>query len=358
MHGGETPRRALIVGLGHMGSLHARVLSQIEGVEIVAVVDPDAERLELFERRHPRTSTFVTIEQAIESTTVDFACLAAPARALPMLGRVAIEAGIPMLIEKPLAADEDEALALVEEAERHGVLLGVGHVERCNPAVIALKERLDSGMIGRIYQLHARRLSPFPDRDAMLGVALDLASHDIDVMRYLTGSEVKRVFAETAQRLHDSAEDLIAATMCFDSDTAGLLEINWLTPAKVRELTVTGEGGTFVLNYLTQELYYYGHPTEQTNWDTLANMRGAGEGDMIRYALPRREPLLVQWETFLPALNGEGRPLASGYDGYAALSTARAIQRSGACHEAVAPRYREKAAYVEVLRGDWIQDGY
>jgi predicted dehydrogenase len=205
-----------------------------------------------------------------------------------------------------------------------------------------LKERLDSGAIGRVYQLHARRLSPFPDRDSMLGVSLDLASHDIDVMRYLTGSEVVRVFAETAQRLHEDAEDLIAATMRLDNDTTGLLEVNWLTPAKVRELTVTGEGGTYVLNYLSQELYFYSHPTEPTNWDTLANMRGAGEGDMIRYALARREPLLVQWEAFLAALDERGEPSASGYDGYAALSTARAIQRSGATHAAVIPRYRER----------------
>jgi UDP-N-acetylglucosamine 3-dehydrogenase len=332
-----------------MGSLHARVLSQIEGVEIVAVVDPDSARRESFSRRHPRTSTYVTMENAIADVEVDFACIAGPAKVLPSLGHIAVDAGIPLLIEKPVAAEEDEALTLVTEAQRRGVLLGVGHVERCNPAVIALKERLDSGMIGRVYQLHARRLSPFPDRDAMLGVALDLASHDIDVMRYLMGSEVKRVFAETAQRLHDSAEDLLAATMRFDNDTAGLLEVNWLTPAKVRELTVTGEGGTFVLNYLTQELFHYSHPTEPTNWDILANMRGAGEGNMIRYALARREPLLVQWETFLPALNGIGRPLASGYDGYAALSTARAIQRSGASHETVTPHYREKAPSIEIV---------
>jgi UDP-N-acetylglucosamine 3-dehydrogenase len=341
MYDGSVRHRALIAGLGHMGSLHARVLSQLEGVEIVAVVDPDSTRRELFSRRHPRVSTFVTIEEAIANVDIDFACLATPAEMLPVLGRAAIDARIPILIEKPLADDEEVALSLVREAERCDVLLAVGHVERCNPAVFALKERLESGMIGRIYQLHARRLSPFPDRDAMLGVALDLASHDIDVMRYLTGSEVKRVYAETAQRLHDSAEDLIAATMRFENDTAGLLEVNWLTPAKVRDLTVTGEGGTFVLNYLTQELFHYGHPTEPTNWDTLANMRGAGEGDMIRYALARREPLLVQWEAFLSALSGEGSPRAFGYDGYAALSTARAIQRSGVCHETVTPRYRE-----------------
>jgi predicted dehydrogenase len=342
MRDDAAPRRALIAGLGHMGSLHARVLGQIDDVEIVAVVEPNLARRESFARRHPRISTYTAMADAIDSVEVDFACLAAPAEALPALGHAAIEAGIALLIEKPLATDEGEALALVGEAERRGVLLGVGHVERCNPAVLALKERLESGMIGRIYQLHARRLSPFPDRDAMLGVALDLASHDIDVMRYLMGSEVRRVFAETARRLHDNAEDLIAATMRFDNDTAGLLEVNWLTPAKVRELAVTGEGGTFVLNYLTQELYHYGHPTEPTSWDTLANMRGAGEGDMIRYALARREPLLVQWEAFLSAMDGHGSPPASGYDGYAALSTARAIQRSGACHETVTPHYRER----------------
>ncbi len=339
--GSEAPRRALIAGLGHMGTLHARVLSQIQGVGIVAAVDPDPARRQRFARAHASASTYGTIEEALARHEVDFACIAAPAAMLPALGLAAIEAGVPLLIEKPVATEEDDALAVINEAERRGVLLGVGHVERCNPAVIALKERLDRGTIGRVYQLHARRLSPFPDRDSMHGVALDLASHDIDVMRYLTGSEVTRVFAETAQRLHDNAEDLIAATMRLDNDTTGLLEVNWLTPAKVRELTVTGEGGTYVLNYLSQDLYFYSHPTERTSWDTLANMRGAGEGDMIRYALARREPLLVQWEAFLAALAGHGEPLASGYDGYAALSTARAIQRSGASHEALTPRYRE-----------------
>lgn len=336
----EAPRRILIAGLGHMGANHARVLGQLEGVQVAALVDPDPARRELLVRRHPAAVAYPTIESALERAEVEVACLAAPAESLPGLARTAIDAGVPVLVEKPLAATEQEALELVGEAERRGVLLGVNLVERCNPAVMALKERLDAGAIGHIYQLHARRLSPFPDRDGMLGVSLDLASHDIDVMRYLTGSEVGRVFAETAQRLHDRAEDLIAATMRFDNDTTGLLEVNWLTPTKVRELTVTGEGGTFVLNYLTQELYYYGHPTEPTDWDTLANMRGAGEGDMVRYALARREPLVVQWEAFLAAVAGEGQPLANGHDGYAALSTARAIQRSGASHETTTPNYR------------------
>lgn len=345
MRNGDAPakHKALIAGLGHMGSLHARVLSQTEGVEVVALVDPDAQRRERFLRLHPAATGYASIEQALDAVDVEVACIATPAQTLPALAHATIDAGVPVLVEKPLAATEPEGLEVVRKAHQRDVPLGVNLVERCNPAVIALKERLDAGAIGHIYQLHARRLSPFPDRDGMLGVALDLASHDIDVMRYLTGSEVGRVYTESAQRLHERAEDLIAATMRFDNDTTGLLEANWLTPTKVRELTVTGEGGTFVLNYLTQELYHYGHPTEPTDWDTLANMRGAGEGDMIRYALPRREPLVVQWEAFLAAVDGNGEPRATGHDGYAALSTARAIQRSGGSHETVVPSYREPA---------------
>jgi predicted dehydrogenase len=255
-----------------------------------------------------------------------------------------MDAGLAVLVEKPLAEHEDDARTLVEDAERRGALLSVGHVERCNPAVIALKQRLDEGFAGEIFQMHARRLSPFPDRDSMLGVSLDLATHDIDVMRYLSGQEVERVFAETARRVHDRAEDLIAATLRLDGGCTGLLEVNWLTPAKVREITVTAEAGTFVLNYLTQELFFYERPTKSTEWSALASIRGAGEGNMIRYALQRREPLMVEGEAFLEALATGSPPLVTGRDGYAAMSTARAIQRAGSSHETTVPGYRAAAA--------------
>jgi|HubBroStandDraft_2_1064218.scaffolds.fasta_scaffold02060_2 UDP-N-acetylglucosamine 3-dehydrogenase len=328
-----------------MGSMHMRVLSQINGVDVVASVDPRRERHEWMRRAYPLTAVFATLEQALERTErVDFAVVAVPAPDLYEIGMAVLGANLPVLVEKPLAGCERDGRALVEEAESRGLLLGVGHVERCNPAVIALKQRLDAGAIGRIYQIYARRLSPFPARDSMLGVSLDLATHDIDVMRYLIGAEVDSVFAESARRLHDSAEDLIAATLRFADSTIGLLEVNWLTPAKVRELVVTGEGGAFVVNYLSQELRFFSHPTEATKRDVLGSMRGAGEGDMVRYALQRHEPLQVEWESFLKAMEGADTPLASGRDGYAALSTACAIQQSGVSREAVAPSYRMAGA--------------
>lgn len=333
-------KRGLVLGLGVMGSIHLRVLSQLADVEVVAAVDPSEERRAAARAVHPQVPTFATLQDALAASEPDFACLAAPAVKLPALAAEALAAGLPILVEKPLAPTEEEAREMLADARRRGLLLAVGHVERCNPAVVELKRRLDAGQAGRIYQLHARRLSPFPDRDSMLGVALDLSTHDIDVMRYLTGKEVARVFAETAQRLHDRAEDLVCATLRFDDGTTGLLETNWLTPTKVRELTVTGEAGTFVVDYLTQELSFYEHPTSSTDWSVLANMRGAGEGNMTRYALQRREPIRVEWESFLGALDGGPPPMASGHDGFAAMSTARAIQRSGAEHVPVVPTYR------------------
>ena len=120
-----------------------------------------------------------------------------------------------------------------------------------------------------------------------------------------------------------------------------------MTPAKVRELSVTSERGMFVVNYLTQDLFYYENPRATIQWDALNVMRGTGEGNMVRYALERREPLRVQWETFIAALDDPSAAAVTGWDGIAALSTARAIQESGQSHEAVVPRYRSLHAGEE-----------
>lgn len=310
-----------------MGGHHLRVLRSLEGVTATSV-DPDPER----------GADHLTLEEALPA---DFACVAVPVAQLAATASAALAAGLHVLVEKPTASDVEQAGALAETAERAGLCLGVGHVERFNPAVVALRDRLREGTIGTIVQMHARRLSPFPGRASMQGCAVDLATHDIDVMRYITGSEVARVSAETAAPLGSAHEDLLCATLRFDSGATGVLESNWVTPTKVRELTVTGEHGMFVVDYLRQDLSLYEHPTRANEWDALAGMRGGGEGDMTRYALDRREPLRVQWERFLAAMADNTAPPVTAADGVAALSVARAIQRAGGEHRAIVPSYRE-----------------
>jgi UDP-N-acetylglucosamine 3-dehydrogenase len=335
----QRPLQGAVIGLGAMGGMHARVLASLPGVELVAAIDPDPARREATAVAHPRARVHATLEQAIAAHALDVAAVAVPVEQLPAVGHAALAHGLHVLLEKPTAPDEEQAVALATAADERGLVLTIGHVERFNPAVQLLKRKLDEGLIGRVLQMQARRLSPFPNRDGMHGVALDLATHDIDVMRYLTSSEVQRVYAETEQRVHERGEDLLCATLRFDDGTTGLLEVNWITPAKVRQLSVTGEHGMLTVDYLTQELCFYEHPTRATRWDTLARIRGGGEGDMVRYAVERREPLRMEWEAFLDAVRAGGAPPVSARDGAAALSTARAIRRAGEAHEVVVPAY-------------------
>jgi UDP-N-acetylglucosamine 3-dehydrogenase len=340
----EQPLRGVVVGLGVMGSHHLRVLRALSGCSVVAVVDPEDERRAGAWPQDGSIAEHSTLSEALRAHEADFACIAAPVDRLAGLAREAIDAGLAVLVEKPLAASEAEAEELIRHAEERSLLLSVGHVERFNPAVVALKEKLAKNPLGRIYQLHARRLSPYPDRRNLSGVALDLATHDLDVMRHVLGEEVVRVFAETAQRAGNEFEDLVCASLRFEDDSTGLLEVNWLTPTKVRELTVTGERGMFVVDYLTQDLRFFEHPRAAIEWEALGLVRGSDEGDMIRYAIPRREPLVVQWEAFLAAVRSGGPPPVPGREGLAALSIATAIRRAGQEHQPVVPAYRAKAA--------------
>ncbi len=334
--------QGVVAGLGVMGMHHLRVLRGMPDVGLAAVVDPDPGRRAAAEAAYPGLRAHASLAECLATERLDFACLAAPVGALPALTAGALAGGLHVLVEKPTAPTEADALAMITDAEARGLVLGVGHIERCNPAVIALKQKVEDGAIGNVLQMHARRLSPFPNRQGSQGVALDLSTHDIDVMRYVTGREVARVYAETESPLGGVAahEDILCATLRFDDGAVGLLETNWMTPTKVRQLSVLGDRGMLVVDYLTQDLTLHKHPTEATGWDHLAAIRGGGEGDMIRFGLDRREPLRVEWEQFLDALrSGEPAPI-SGRDGLAALSTALAIRASSARHSAVIPGYR------------------
>src|SRR5690606_20141800 len=133
--------------------------------------------------------------------------------------------------------------------------LMVGHIERFNPAILELKRRIEQ--VGTIFQISARRVGPFPDRIRDVGVVVDLASHDIDAMNFILESPVETVYAQTAQRIHTSHEDMVLGTLRFANGTVGALDVNWLTPTKIRQLTVSGNRGTFVADYLSQDVAFY-----------------------------------------------------------------------------------------------------
>ena len=168
----------------------------------------------------------------------------------------------------------------------------VGHVERFNPAVAKLRELIGEGRIGRVFRAHATRVGPLPLRIRDAGVTIDLATHDLDIMQFVLGRDITRVYAEGAASRIRRQEDMISCLLRFGDDGPfGLLDVNWLTPEKQRELTVIGEGGMLSASYITQDVWFTESADAPTGWEELARVRGDAEGAAVRFALARVEPL-------------------------------------------------------------------
>jgi predicted dehydrogenase len=220
-----------------------------------------------------------------------------------------------VLVEKPIAATRAEAEEMMAAAAATNRMLTVGHIERFNPAILELRRRLQAGELGRIFQVRATRLGPFPERIRDVGVVVDLAPHDLDVMRFLLGSDPVRVYAETEQRIHTDHEDLFVGVLKFANGAVGLLDINWLTPTKQRTLTVTGQGGMYAADYLAQDLVFHPNPAAGS----------VAEGRSETRAIARREPLVVELEAFAAAVRQGGPPPVDPREALIALQLARAL---------------------------------
>ncbi len=331
----DAPARALragVVGLGMMGRNHVRVWDEaIEGVELVAVADPEPEALR--QATHGRSlAGYADAAEMLAAEQLDLVSVVAPTSLHLPVTLAALAAGAHVLVEKPIAATRREAEQMMAAAQAAGRLLTVGHIERFNPAVRELRRRLAGGELGRIFEVNATRLGPFPARIRDVGVVVDLAPHDIDVMRYLLGSDPVRLYAETEQRIHTAHEDLFVGIMKFANGAVGVLDINWLTPTKKRTLSVTGERGMYVADYIAQDLVFYANPVDAS----------VAEGEMVRRRVERREPLVVELEEFARAVRDGGPPPVDPHEAMVALLLARAMVDAARSGTAVSGRALEE----------------
>lgn len=324
---GKKSIRAVVVGLGAMGRNHVRVLSELPGVELVAGADPAEGNHKLVGRYGIKTYT--DYAAMLRDMKPDLVVVSVPTALHREVACAAMELGAHVLVEKPIAPSLADADAMIAAAGRYGVKLMVGHLERFNPVVQEMKKRVNAGEIGRIFQLHARRLSPFPARIQDVGVILDLATHDIDAMHFITGSKAIRAFAEVAQAAHKTCEDMLCGVLRFESGPIGLLDVSWLSPWKLRELSVVGEGGMYVADYLTQDLRWYKNGSVNTTWEPATNFSGAVEGDMIKTYIPKKEPLRAEHEAFVHAIQNDLPSPVTGDDGKQAIAVALNLIRAG-----------------------------
>jgi predicted dehydrogenase len=327
--------KVAVIGVGTMGRHHARVYSELPEADFVAISDSDSIRAESTANKFG-IRAYTDHREMLEKEKPDAVSVVVPTAMHEKVGIDALDAGANILIEKPIAANIAEGTRLIEKARAMKKQLMIGHVVRFDPALQALKQKLDAGELGRIYQIFCRRAGPFPARIQDVGVVIDLAPHDVDIMRFLAGMDPTRVYSETERRIHTDHEDLLWATLRFPDGVIGGLEINWLTPTKIREVLVLGERGMFRADALTQDLYFYENSlVKDVQWATLQAIKGVSEGSMTRYAIPRFEPLKAELQSFLKAL-GDGKPVPiSGEDGLAALKISLALVESGRAHKVV-----------------------
>jgi predicted dehydrogenase len=312
-----------LAGLGSMGRNHLRVLAARADCRLVAVADPVAAALEDAVARSGATGFAEPLAMLAEAD-LDAVVIAAPTTAHLALALAAIDRGIAVLVEKPLAATVDDGLRIVAAARARGVPIQVGHVERFNPAVLELGRLLDAGWLSTVYAISSRRAGPFPARIRDVGVTIDLATHDHDILSWVAGERPERVYAETARRIHGEHEDLLFALLRFPSGATGMLDVDWLTPAKRRQLVVVGEEGMFELDYLTQRLTFTKAP-DVAHPRLIGGYAPTFEGDIAELPVAIAEPLAAEIDAFLGIVREGGRPVVDGEDGLWAVALAHAL---------------------------------
>lgn len=317
--------KVAVIGVGSIGQHHVRNYHQSSLATLVGISDANPGTAKRIGERH-KVPFYEDYRQLLEKEKPEAVSIAVPTEAHFEVVKGALQAGCHVLVEKPIAATVEQGKAMVKMALDEKCVLRVGHIERFNPAIIKLKEILQTGILGNIFQIHARRLGPFPPHIRDVGVVLDLAVHDLDIMRYLTDSEVTRLYSETSQVQHAKHEDIFSGTIRFANNVLGVLQLNWHTPKKTREISVIGENGMLEVDYVEQALRFY--------------RKNAAQNDIIgmiteNYIIIKQEPLRAELDNFIedvqqnkyqPNQKYQG---ASGNDGVAALKLAQALVHSG-----------------------------
>ena len=312
--------RVGVLGLGAMGRHHARIWRQMDGVELIGAADPAGDL-----RRAAVGVPVVDDVQALLELGIDAASVAVPSNRHEAVGVQLAEAGVHTLIEKPVADNVESARKLAKAFDNAGLVGVVGHVERFNPALVEMRRRLGNNELGKVYAMSTRRVGPFPVRISDVGVVFDLATHDIDLIRWLC-SPFETMHSVTQSVVEGPNEDLIEVIGILESGVIATMSVNWVSPVKERLVRVVGTRGAFVADLLSADLTFYENGDVETEWDEISRLRGVTEGNRTTYAFQKKEPLVSELETFRDAVLGDtDAPVVTLADGVGVLEMAEEL---------------------------------
>jgi UDP-N-acetylglucosamine 3-dehydrogenase len=306
---GKSILRVGLVGLGAMGSNHKRVISNLKQLSLVGVYDPfckDNEKTNIQNCHNLKE---------LMSLGLDYCVVATPTNTHQEIATELIKNQIPPLIEKPLSLDYESSKQILNLAKVNGVKGGVGHIERFNPAVIEAKRRIRNGELGKLHQITTVRQGPRPIRITDTGVIKDLATHDIDLVAFITEETYRNVSARTLRVNGSEHEDMMLAVCELSNSVIVNHKVNWLNPFKERKISILGEGGSFEIDLLKSELTHFRVTSANVEHKDLQQVLGAAQGEVITYAYPKVEPLVSEHESFYRFILGGESTIATLDDG-------------------------------------------
>lgn len=305
-----------VIGVGAMGYNHARVYYKLEEANLVAVSDVSERTLNKVAKKYDAKG-FTDYEDLLKDSEIEVVSVCVPTTFHHDVVMEAIKYGKHVLVEKPIAFTLKEAEDMISAAKEAGVILATGHVERFNPAVQKAKELIDNDVIGDIVSASAKRVGPFPPRIKDVGVTIDLAIHDLDVMNYLFDEEVIQVYGTMNSILEKCEfEDHAEIMINFKNESTGILEVNWLTPYKRRQIEITGTDGIISVDYIEQSIDVYGKFAQDID-------------------IKHEEPLKEELRSFLTSVVNETEPEITGEDGLKALKMVIAATKSSKEHRPI-----------------------
>jgi len=312
-----------VIGTGSMGKNHARICSELEQVELIGIADTNRETAKKVAEKFD-TKAFFDYKELLQK--VDAAIIATPTITHHEIAMDFLNNGKHILVEKPICDSVEKAQTLTKKAEETGLVLAAGHIERHNPAVKFVKDAMQNKRFGELITITSKRVSNFPGRIKDVGVIFDFGVHDIDVMRYLAGN-VESVYARAGKFTENIAyEDHANIVLNFENKICGIVEVNWLTPTKIRKLFLTCSKSFVEADYINQTVTISSSLFKQI--DEMDLFRVPIEYNTNQIALEKREPLRNEIEDFVAAIQQNKQPLATGVDGVLALKIVEAATTS------------------------------
>jgi UDP-N-acetylglucosamine 3-dehydrogenase len=312
-----------VIGTGSMGKNHARVCSELNDVDLVGICDIDKTTASVVAERF-QTKAYTSYRELISK--VDAVIIATPTSTHFDISNTALSSGKHVLVEKPISGTIAHAQDMVKKAEDEHLVLATGHIERHNPAVAFVKEGIEKNRFGDVISLSSQRVSNLPGRIRDVGVILDFGVHDIDVMRFLSG-EVVSVYAKAGVYTKKiQYEDHATILLNFENDVCGVVEVNWLTPIKIRKIFLTCSEQFVEMDYIDQSVTVSSSCFKAVDEMDLYHVPMQFTSNHI--ALERKEPLKNEIQDFIDAIKTNKQPLASGYDGLMALRIAHGALQS------------------------------